>query len=116
MLLGIFKNDFKLDDLEQRAHYAFVDGLTSLDKGVSSMTVDNYADKSNRSRLQNQLDETVNNILMFTGENLKNSTVKSRIYEECDKLKQALQELFKSYENKVISKHSYSKITYFFIE
>lgn len=59
-----------------------------------------YKEIRTKTNLQNQLDETLNNITKISFENTS-SERKNRLYEECDAVRRALVDLFNSYGTKV---------------
>ena len=75
--------------------------MLNLEKEVTEFDSVKYNETKNRTKLQNQLDETTCDILSFSNKSLGASKNLNRILDECNLLKQALQDLFKSYENKV---------------
>jgi regulator of sigma D len=100
-LLGIFNHTLKLENVEKNEHYAFLEGLVSSEGLVDSMDSDLYGQTLHRSKVQGQLDATIEQILNFSSQNLIDSMSKDRIFQECNRAKRALQNLFETYENRV---------------
>ncbi len=73
-----------------------------------------YSEAKNRTYLQNQLNDVVTGIFSSSDVLTFDKESKNKLIEECNALKNAMQDLFKSYESRVINKKKSSNYKQFF--